>query len=105
MANKVGVIYAGTMVEHADVIPLFRRAQHPYTWSVLQSLPRLDEPGRRIQPLPGAPPDMMILPDECPFLPRCFKAMGRCRTEPRPSLAEVEPDHYVACYNPVLPPD
>ncbi len=105
MAHKVGVIYAGTMVEHADVIPLFHRAQHPYTWSVLQSLPRLDEPGRRIQPLPGAPPDMMILPDECPFLPRCFKAMGRCRTDPRPSLAEVEPDHYVACYNPVLPPD
>ncbi len=105
MADKVGVIYAGSMVEHADVVPLFRRAQHPYTWSLLQALPRLDDPGRRIQPLPGSPPDMANLPDECPFLPRCFKALGQCRNETRPRLTETESGHLVACYNPVLPPD
>ncbi len=105
MADKVAVIYAGTLVEHADVVPLFRRAQHPYTWSLLKALPRLDDPGRRIQPLPGAPPDMRNLPEECPFLPRCFKATGQCRTQSRPSLSETEPGHQVACYNPVLPPD
>ena len=105
MANKVGMMYAGTMVEHADVIPLFRRAQHPYTWSLLKALPRLDEPDRKIQPLPGAPPDMRSLPDECAFLPRCFKATSQCRHQARPRLVETEPGHQVACYNPVLPPD
>ena len=73
MANKVGVIYAGSMVENAEVVPLFKRSQHPYTWSLLQALPRIDDPGRRIEPLPGNPPNMIDLPEECPFLPRCFK--------------------------------
>ena len=105
MANKVGVIYGGSMVEHADVIPLFRRAQHPYTWSLLQSLPRLDDAGRKIQPLPGNPPDLINMGDECPFLPRCFKATNECRNLPCPPLAEREPNHLVACYNPIEPPD
>ena len=87
------------------MIPLFRRAQHPYTWALLQSLPRLDDPGRRIQPLPGNPPDMVNMGEECPFLPRCFKAVNQCRHLRRPALAETDPGHYVACYNPVAPPD
>jgi len=103
MANQVGVIYAGNVVESAEVIPLFRRPQHPYTWSLLQALPRLDDPGRRIEPLPGTPPDMIKLPPECPFLPRCFKAQNQCRTDPKPKLVEIEGQHYVACYNPVEP--
>ena len=105
MANKVGVIYAGSVVESANVVPLFHRSQHPYTWSLLKSLPRLDDPGRRIAPLPGSPPDMINLPEECPFLPRCFKAQSQCRAEPRPGLREIEEGHYVACYNPVVPAD
>ncbi|HJN85943.1 MAG: ABC transporter ATP-binding protein [Dehalococcoidia bacterium] len=103
MANQVGVIYGGTMVEMASVIPLFQRPRHPYTWALLQSLPRLDEPGKRLQPLPGSPPDMIGLPEECPFLPRCNKALARCRSERRPPLVEAEPGHWVACYNPVVP--
>ena len=103
MANDVGVIYAGNVVEDAEVVPLFRRPQHPYTWSLLQALPRIDDPGRRIEPLPGSPPDMIKLPPECPFLPRCFKAQNQCRTDPKPKLAEIEQGHMVACYNPVLP--
>ncbi len=105
MANKVSVIYAGSVVESAEVVPLFHRAQHPYTWSLLQALPRLDDPGRRIKPLPGTPPDMINLPDECPFVPRCFKAQSRCRVEPNPELSETEEGHYVSCYNPVVPED
>lgn len=103
MANKVGVIYAGNVVESAEVVPLFRRSQHPYTWSLLQALPRLDEPGKRIEPLPGNPPDMINLPEECPFLPRCFKAQNSCRTQPKPILEPTESGHMVACYNPVIP--
>jgi oligopeptide/dipeptide ABC transporter ATP-binding protein len=103
MAQQVGVLYAGTIVETAEVIPLFQRPQHPYTWALLQSLPRLDQPGKRLQPLPGTPPDMMDLPEECPFLPRCHKALARCRISPRPPLAADEWGHLVACYNPELP--
>ena len=103
MANKVGVIYGGSMVEHADVIPLFRRSQHPYTWSLLQSLPRLDDAGRAIQPVPGNPPDLVNMGEQCPFLPRCFKATNQCRNDHHPPLAETENGHYVACYNPMAP--
>ena len=105
MANRVGVIYAGNVVESADVVPLFSRPQHPYTWSLLQALPRLDEPGRRIEPLPGNPPDMIKLPPECPFVPRCFKAQNRCREDVKPKLREIETRHFVSCYNPVIPED
>jgi oligopeptide/dipeptide ABC transporter ATP-binding protein len=103
MANQVGVIYAGNLVETAKVVPLFRRSQHPYTWSLLQALPSMDDPGRRIEPLPGNPPDMINLPDECPFVPRCFKAQSQCRAEPKPKLREIEAEHFVSCYNPVVP--
>ena len=103
MAKRVGVIYGGRIVEHAEVIPLFHRAQHPYTWSLLQSLPRLDDAGRSIQPVPGNPPDLVNMGEECPFLPRCFKATNQCRSQPHPLLAETEEAHYVACYNPVQP--
>ena len=105
MAKNVGVIYAGSVVETAEVLPLFRRSQHPYTWSLLKALPRLDEPGRRIEPLPGSPPNMIKLPEECPFLPRCFKAQNQCREEPKPKLREIEEGHYISCYNPVVPED
>ena len=103
MAKKVGVIYAGNMVEDAGVVPLFQRSQHPYTWSLLQALPRMDDPGKRIEPLSGSPPDMIDLPMECPFLPRCFKAQSKCRSDVKPNLVETESNHFVACYNPVIP--
>jgi len=101
MAQDVGVIYAGSMVESAPVITMFQEPQHPYTFSLLQSVTRLDDVNKNLQPMRGAPPDMVNLPDECPFLPRCNKAVSRCRAEPKPALAEVSPGHTVACYNPM----
>ena len=105
MADKVGVIYGGSVVESADVVPLFRRSRHPYTWSLLQALPRMDDAGRRIEPLPGSPPDMIDLPEGCPFVPRCFKAQSQCRVEPKPGIREIEEAHFVSCHNPVVPQD
>ena len=105
MANKVGVIYAGNVVEDAEVVTLFKRSQHPYTWSLLQALPRIDDPGKRIEPLPGNPPNMIDLPEECPFLPRCFKAQNECRYHTKPPLLQTETGHMVACYNPIIPED
>ena len=103
MAQKVGVIYAGSVVETSKVIPLFKEPQHPYTWSLLKTLPRLDDVDRRLEPLRGTPPDMVDLPEECPFLPRCHKALSRCRVEHRPPLEDIATEHAVACYNPMLP--
>ena len=103
MGNRVAVMYAGSLAETADVIPLFRDPRHPYTWSLIQALPRLDDANRRLQPLRGTPPDMINLPEECAFLPRCHKAVSQCRVSPSPPLEEVEDNHWAACFNPMAP--
>jgi oligopeptide/dipeptide ABC transporter ATP-binding protein len=105
MADEVAVMYAGYFAETGDVHTLFGRPRHPYTWSLLASRPRWDvdrnEAGRLIA-IRGAPPSLIDLPDECPFIPRCPKATSLCRTEPMPALSPIEGDgHLVACYNPM----
>ncbi len=105
MGNQVGVMYAGSLVESAQVIPLFQQARHPYTWALIQSLPRLDDNEKRLRPLRGTPPDMVNLPEQCPFLPRCQNAVNQCRVDRRPLISEMGAGHYAACYNPVLPTD
>ena len=102
MADEVTVMYAGSVVESGDVHTVFERPRHPYTWSLLGSRPRWDrdEPGR-LTVIRGTPPNLAELPEECPFLPRCPKATNVCRTEPAPSLSEIEAGHLAACYNPV----
>ena len=76
MAHRVGVMYAGSIVETADVIPLFKRPRHPYTWALLQSIPRLDDPGKNLRPLPGSPPGhdclarRMSIPAQVPQSPQ-----------------------------------
>ena len=101
MAHRVGVMYAGHLVEYADLLPLFRRPRHPYTWSLLQTLPRLDAAGRRLATLRGTPPDLINPTGQCPFVPRCPKAVTRCRTDGPPALLEVAAGQWAACYNPV----
>ena len=101
MADRVGVLYAGSICESADVLSLFREPRHPYTWSLLQALPRLDDERKRLRPLPGAPPDLINLTDLCPFLPRCSKAISRCRSDRKPHLEMVGEGHQAACYNKV----
>ena len=102
MADSVAVIYAGSVVEEGDIMSLFERPAHPYTWGLFQSLPRLDEaPERRLRTMRGLSPDMMDLPDECPFMPRCPKASNVCRISPRPALRAIEHLHTVACFNEV----
>jgi len=107
-ADEVAVMYGGSIVEYGSVREVFRAPTHPYTYALLQSLPRLDRPVQTLKAIPGMPPDMLNLPDECPFLPRCNKARTVCRTDPRPPLVRGEglpEDHLIACYNPMLPSD
>lgn len=103
MADEVAVMYAGSIVEFGDTRKVFERPRHPYTWALLASRPRWDQD--QIRPLPairGAAPNLAQLPEECPYLPRCPKATNVCRTEPAPTLTELEPGHSAACYNTIL---
>lgn len=107
LADRVGVMYAGVLVETADVRTTFRTPKHPYTFGLLSSIPTLAPPRGKLVAMRGNPPDLMTLQDECAFLPRCSKAVGACRTDPEPTLTAV-PDssegHTVRCYNPMAVP-
>ncbi|MBI2760399.1 MAG: ABC transporter ATP-binding protein [Chloroflexi bacterium] len=103
MADDVAVMYAGGFIEEGDVEQIYRAPRHPYTWALLSTLPRLDGRHGQLHAIPGVPPNLAELPEECPFLPRCTKATMQCRTEPAPSLSYIgESGQRVACYNPVF---
>ena len=101
MAHHVGVLYSGTLVESAPVVALYSKPTHPYTAEMIEALPRLDDPNKKLTILKGNAPSLSELSWNCPFLPRCNKATLICRAEPRPLISEVRPDHRVACYNPL----
>lgn len=98
LADRVAVMYAGFIVEEASVKELYGNPRHPYTIGLLGSLPRLDdEHGRRLVSIEGLPPDLIALPEGCPFYARCNYRFDKCKTE-NPSLELVGPSHKVACW-------
>jgi oligopeptide transport system ATP-binding protein len=99
IAERVIVMYAGYIVEKAQVKELYANPRHPYTLGLLSSLPRVDKgkAGQRLIPIAGLPPDLIGLPKGCPFAPRCAYAMERCLVE-NPTLREVGPKHEIACW-------
>jgi oligopeptide transport system ATP-binding protein len=101
MCERVNVMYAGMFVETGSADQLFAHPRHPYTLGLLQSVPRLDAGRRqRLHPIEGAPRNMLSPPRECPFAPRCRYEVAESRVAV-PPLEEIEPDHRVACFNPV----
>ena len=104
LADRVAVVYAGEVVEVTDVRTIFREPKHPYTFGLLSSLPGIHRREHRLEPMRGQPPDLSALPVECPFLERCPKATAQCRMEAAPRLSPVGPDHWAACYNPMVAP-
>jgi oligopeptide transport system ATP-binding protein len=101
MCERVNVMYAGMFMETGEAEALFSRPRHPYTLGLLQSVPRLDAGRRqRLQPIEGAPRNMLSMPRACPFAPRCRFEVEQSRQEV-PRLEEIEPGHHVACFNPV----
>jgi peptide/nickel transport system ATP-binding protein/oligopeptide transport system ATP-binding protein len=97
LAQRVLVMYAGRVVEEADVATLFADPQHPYTLGLLGSIPRLDEAGVRLAAIDGAVPDPRAPPAGCRFHPRCPFAIDRCRSED-PPLVPLTAGHRVACW-------
>jgi oligopeptide/dipeptide ABC transporter ATP-binding protein len=101
MCERVMVMYGGLTMEAGSADQLFERPRHPYTYGLLQSVPRLDAARHsKLKPIEGQPRDMRTPPRACPFQPRCAFAIERCRVE-LPPLRELEPGHSVACFNPV----
>jgi oligopeptide/dipeptide ABC transporter ATP-binding protein len=101
MCERVHVMYAGMMMETGSAEQVFETPRHPYTFGLLQSVPRLDVPrGRKLRAIEGAPRDMLQSPSSCPFAPRCAYEVPLSRQDV-PPLLEIEPGHRVACFNPV----
>ena len=99
MADRVMVMYAGKVVELADVNTIFERPLHPYTRGLIESRPDMSTSGTRLNVIPGNVPDLSDLPEGCSFGPRCAFCKENCRAGV-PELVEVEPDHWVRCYRP-----
>jgi len=98
MCQRVIVMYAGRIVEEGPVEQIFESPQHPYTWSLLRSVPRIDVArAERLVSIKGLPPDLMRLPPGCKFHPRCRFKVERCERE-EPPLAEVAADQAARCW-------
>ena len=101
LSDDILVMYAGRAAEYGSAVDVFGRPEHPYTWGLMASMPRMDrELTTRLVPIPGAPPSLIGVPPGCAFHPRCryTDLVGeRCRTEV-PLLREATPGHASACH-------
>ena len=98
MCDKVMVMYAGNTVESADTKELYSNPLHPYTWGLLDSIPRLSDHAKEdLRTIPGTPPDLRLTGKCCNFYNRCPYMTKQC-CESVPPLVEVEPGHFVACH-------
>jgi peptide/nickel transport system ATP-binding protein len=97
-ADNVMVMYAGRAAEYGRREDIYYRAHHPYTWGLLQSITRLDQPKvERLRPIPGLPPSLIFVPPGCPFHPRCRYVMPVCKEEV-PRLITEDGKHASACH-------
>jgi peptide/nickel transport system ATP-binding protein len=94
LCDRVAVMYAGNVVEIADVMTLFKYPLHPYTQGLLESIPR---PGKPFKSIPGVVPSLINPPPGCRFNERCQYAMDVCWKK-KPELIDVGKEHYVACH-------
>ena len=95
--NKVVVMYAGKIVESADVVSIFKKPEHPYTLGLLGSIPKVNEDRERLQVIEGVVPNPFNMPTGCRFHPRCSFARDICKEE-EPELVDVEDGHQVRCW-------
>jgi peptide/nickel transport system ATP-binding protein len=103
LSDEILVMYAGRVAEYGSAADIFGRPDHPYTWGLLSSMPRLDrEKTSRLVPIPGTPPSLIRVPSGCPFHPRCryTELVGgrRCETDVPPLRETVSLGHAAACH-------
>jgi oligopeptide/dipeptide ABC transporter ATP-binding protein len=99
IADEIIVMYAGRVVERGSKRQLFYDPQHPYTWGLLGSIPRLDRPkAERLHSIAGAPPSLIQLPQGCKFRPRCPHAFDKCMQEPPLENRVDDPGHLDRCW-------
>ncbi len=98
LCDRVGVMYAGNIVELTDVKSIFKHPMHPYTVGLIGSIPKMaQKQGERLETIPGSVPNLIYPPPGCRFHPRCSKAMDICKQE-KPKMSEIENGHFVACH-------
>src|SRR5687767_6991923 len=99
MADEIAVMYAGRIVEKANTDTIFAAPEHPYTWGLLSSIPRLDSPrDEELVPIPGRPPSLINLPPGCSFHPRCpYVKPAHMKVDPKLEAIPDNPRHRVAC--------
>ena len=96
VADRIAVMYAGRIVEHASTHDLFARPAHPYSVGLLDSIPRVDEEQEQLRAIGGLPPSLTSLPPGCAFHPRCRFAQPAC-TEQMPEPVFVTPEQSSRC--------
>ncbi len=97
VSDKIGVMYAGMLMEIGKTAQVFKNTAHPYTAGLLNSFPSIKGEKKRLETIPGFPPDLVNPPSGCPFHPRCQYIQARC-SEERPKGIEIEPGHVVYCH-------
>jgi oligopeptide/dipeptide ABC transporter ATP-binding protein len=99
VADRVAVMYAGQKIEEADVHTIYGNPKHPYTWGLLGSTTRVDQPRlEQLTQIPGAPPSLLAPPAACRFAPRCAYVQPLCRTEYPELRPATAPEHLAACH-------
>lgn len=98
-AQRIYVMYAGSIVESGDARDILCAPAHPYTIGLISCVPRLGEPaGRKLVPIAGLPPDLIDMPSTCAFYPRCRFREDDCLKKPAPRLRELASGHWAACH-------
>jgi oligopeptide transport system ATP-binding protein len=97
VADRVAVMYAGKIVETANIDELYKKPAHPYTAGLIASIPRLDQKGKALEPIGGSPPNLKKIPSGCAFHPRCPRARERC-SQDVPPLYDVGGGRRSACH-------
>jgi len=95
--DKIIVMYAGHLVEHANSADIHKSPKHPYTQGLLKSIPNIELAYQKLEAIPGSPPDLLNPPKGCRFWPRCSYAMKTCH-EKDPLLIDAEHGHLVRCF-------
>jgi len=98
VCDRVAVMYAGNIIEVAEVYELFRNPLHPYTRALLESIPSPSAAGQELKSIKGSVPDLIYPPPGCRFHPRCPAKLDQCSRQ-KPELVEVKPGHLVSCFN------